>query len=675
MRITKLSVKNCLSVGDEGIILDGIGDLTVLVGPNDSGKSNILRSLDLVANVFSESQAALGPFHHLGDEGRELRIELTVGLSENEIEIVTDFLVQSTISSLNSPPVPEIAWSEARRGVIEVVLRCRPLFRQLLDGEITFTLVSYGGPFATPVKLVRLTTPHGDFFAHEWSRLSTSPVTLTGYTPASFPAGIIREIRNRHPGIFDIGGRARILTPNEAQLLADSLDLKWFRSLFLVANNLPSAMDFTQVELQQRGSRGEDGLKEILSLASFLYTNGYGQIRVSLEGLLGFILRSSIVRLSDARVRPDSRFSSDFSSIPTIFRTVDGSEIAGALYKLKNASDPGTRERFRKIQERFKNVAGSEVDVVHETLQIAKPTTSTLQTNIGNPSSPSPEATPEELLPSLRIRRDSLEVPLDLGSAGLYEELLVLFTASAMESGLVLLDEPALNLHPTSQRDLLSAVLGIGTELHNQTFIVTHSSYLVPPGRLDAVVRVSRNAGRTSIHRLASASGIDYEKLKQDLSHFPRLLSALFARRVILVEGAAEEAALPAWLEKCHRGLSFEALNIDFISVDGHGFFARHAAPLKIWGIPMRMIGDRKAAKNLAQFGSDAYAYDADDMEHVITSNFDPVLKQLEKEFGQPMHPDKPTVIRMVAQRTDPPDVVRDIWRFLEPFVIESGDS
>ncbi len=80
--------------------------------------------------------------------------------------------------------------------------------------------------------------------------------------------------------------------------------------------------------------------------------------------LLKSMLVSSLVSLSGIRSLPSGELPEDFSSLPTEILRLNGQDLAVKLFLLKNSPDDGDRERYRKVQEFFKDLTGEEFDAV-----------------------------------------------------------------------------------------------------------------------------------------------------------------------------------------------------------------------------------------------------------------------------------------------------------------------
>jgi predicted ATP-dependent endonuclease of OLD family len=194
------------------------------------------------------------------------------------------------------------------------------------------------------------------------------------------------------------------------------------------------------------------------------------------------------------------------------------------------------------------------------------------------------------------------DIPLEFSGAGIAEALFLSAVLAGSTGQIVLLDEPALNLHPTMQTTLLNALqtLAHQPEGERSQFLVnTHTPGLVPPDAIECVSRFTHQNGHTTRqslkvrqsgqngHREAEqVSQNELVKLRNLLRGDLAARALLFSRAVLLVEGETEQGALPVW---CPDLMSQD---IALYAVGGKGEFV---SPLKLihhFAIPWAILGD-----------------------------------------------------------------------------------
>jgi predicted ATP-dependent endonuclease of OLD family len=165
------------------------------------------------------------------------------------------------------------------------------------------------------------------------------------------------------------------------------------------------------------------------------------------------------------------------------------------------------------------------------------------------------------------------------------------------EGRFVILDEPALTLHPTWQRALRSRI----QDTQGTFLVITHSANLVPTNsedHLTRLIRVDNESGSTKLHRLRGLSGEDILRIVKEFSLSTDAVSLLFARGVVLLEGDTELCTLPKWFESCAAaGSSLRPADLDlaFYSVGGDTNFRTLVTVLHSLAIPWVLVCDGAA--------------------------------------------------------------------------------
>lgn len=230
----------------------------------------------------------------------------------------------------------------------------------------------------------------------------------------------------------------------------------------------------------------------------------------------------------------------------------------------KLGQDPNVRTVRRMLRQRVATMAGPQLDL---DLSLAF------------------AGRKEDLLRSIRLFVDAASTRgVDRTSTGtanviylalLLERLGLRREAHDGEDTLLAVEEPEAHLHPTLQRHVFAHLLGQPDRL----VLTTHSPHIAAVSPLSSVVLVSE-AGGSSEARVVPP-GLLSEREVADLERYLNVTRAeiLFARRVVLVEGAAESYLLPALATAV--GFDLDGYGIVVASVDGTDFvpYARLLGP------------------------------------------------------------------------------------------------
>lgn len=161
---------------------------------------------------------------------------------------------------------------------------------------------------------------------------------------------------------------------------------------------------------------------------------------------------------------------------------------------------------------------------------------------------------------SLFLSRGGDQVPLMEQSDGVRQLMsMTLFDLAEGAANVLAIDEPEIHLHPTSQRTAADLLSGEG----NQKIIVTHSPYILHRFEPSEVIAVDRHG---ACHQIGAGRLSKIEKVR---AHWwsPRLLEALTARFVILVEGDADRVIVEAVAQKL--GIDLDRLGAAVVELDG----------------------------------------------------------------------------------------------------------
>lgn len=161
---------------------------------------------------------------------------------------------------------------------------------------------------------------------------------------------------------------------------------------------------------------------------------------------------------------------------------------------------------------------------------------------------------------SIFLKRGGDQVSLIEQSDGVRQLMaMTLFDLAEGTANVLAIDEPEIHLHPTSQRTAADLLSGDG----NQKVIATHSPYILHRFEPSEVIAVDRLG---VCHQIGPDKISKVEKVR---AHWwsPRLLEALTARFVIVVEGNADRVIVEGAARAL--GIDLDRLGATVVELDG----------------------------------------------------------------------------------------------------------
>ncbi len=177
----------------------------------------------------------------------------------------------------------------------------------------------------------------------------------------------------------------------------------------------------------------------------------------------------------------------------------------------------------------------------------------------------------------LAVAHDGPPTDVRIASAGLAQATIfaVLLQQLTERRLIVLVDEPELFLHPSAQRAVVQR-LGAAAE---QLIVATHSSNVLDRVDVRRIVRLEPIETRVAVRRPTNVDDVEARRYARLID--PRAAEAVFARKLVLLEGPSDRLAL---LEVCEQlGVDVDARGITLLALDGAGWI----------GLALRVYGPR----------------------------------------------------------------------------------
>ena len=546
VRIVELSFGGLYSYR-EPLTVD-VPDKVVIVGPNNSGKSNFFKTLKFFAGALSGSKP---DGDGISKGVHDPRMRLRIKLSKPEAGKIVDFF-----SFYDEPD---------NRGLGFVEYENRARLEALLD-ELAVG-VSWKKPVDSRIEIRA---------EIEFVKTDLKMYKLRGRWHMSDRFGAEPKRGNGDPKPFIHELLAGLTDETDAK----TKTVRFFQDC--------GAMDDSNARSRdaQVSERGRTVLADLGSYSKI--KESFLPKEIEITRVLWAILERGMVHSPDRR-RTDMRHSAPRrapSEPPVLSQTLadDGSNLSSFLLGLKTSPVYDKRKRFRDIQRSFKSTFEFEklkFDV------ILKDADADFRT----------EAHAVRVPVTVVVNEESREeFPLADVGAGLAESIYLLALVLGSSDSVVLLDEPSLNMHPGLMRAVLDGIRDVGG---NQIMIATHSPAIV------RFMAFENSAGIFYVRKSRSSSTIkalDGEALgqlvgKTQLRHLvdPGIF---FARCAVLVEGESDKNLLiGAWDGLEHESqCGINRNDVAVVRVDGKENFEKYTKILDPVGVPYMILADDDAA-------------------------------------------------------------------------------
>ena len=266
--------------------------------------------------------------------------------------------------------------------------------------------------------------------------------------------------------------------------------------------------------------------------------------------------------LSEIRKRPTGTNT-------RVLESLDGGQVADVLSTIKNGN-PQDRLKFDRIKQEFTRLFPNlRMEVT------------------GGPST----------VPQIVIEKKSIEyeVPIENIGAGIGEMIILLTHLIASKDMIFGLDMPEIQFHPHAQRILLKVIEE--NSKNNQIIIITHSTTLLDPRKLESISIVKELNGEARVRRLSDNYFEKDEKTKIERFLQSGNKDFFFSRATLIVEGPTEIGAIPIFAKALQH--DFDVLGISLACTGKH--FGLFAKLLRGFDIPYIVMGDKDALMNIEE--------------------------------------------------------------------------
>jgi putative ATP-dependent endonuclease of the OLD family len=518
MKMTSLRVENFRSI--DQVEIKECGIFNVLIGRNNSGKSNILSAIDAFFKVLHHGGllATKSPIPKLVDfhnQETSNPIGITVGFS------LTDQLVLELLSNIvNDAPQMRNA-VEALRGF------------DRLNVTITFTAPPHSFAYISTITIsdTKAATPSDRVLlavegqtAFELYQRESRREELSGMARAllSMPERVPKELLRRGSEQQRVSIRYYL-----RDLLHEPVNSKLEQVVEEIVKEAETPEDFVRVA-RGYASKWEEETRATQALALRQPLNTFAGAETAVPDYVSKLIdRFAEIKILHLQER----------------RKQIGRDEANRLLELKMSR--GGPSILRSLQETVSTLLGVQIDAFRSDEQTGR----------------SGSETAAEL--------DVDNFLVQVNGAGIREALRLILDYEFIKPAILLVEEPEVHLHPGLETSMMRYLRRLSGA--TQVFLTTHSTNFLDTAAMSNVYLISR-APSTQIQSFDAGQAED--RLPEELGL--RMSSLFLYDRLVFVEGRIDEAIIREWASIL--GVNLSSANVGFIHMGGARNFAYYAA-------------------------------------------------------------------------------------------------
>jgi len=639
-----------------------LSNRTVLVGPNNSGKSNIMRILKLLVDTFHTGKRLdESEISHIGNDPF---LEVKITLSSQETQRIVDFLSFYPSGSNRRSKFHDFKNREFLiKNLDEITIKL--LWQREVHGygsepflEINFEKIGLWGGW--------------NFFGSSYPVSDKRLPRLDGFIPRTdlFLCNILENLSNEENGKN---------TPSKLTPVNGS---------YITLENVRYSGDRITEDKER---------KVIQSLYEYMGYIMQNQQEIAFRSLLGVIFKRSLchasgristrdifdaaekLRTFDSADEFDKQLMSQATSLSLTYTDElqsDGSNLSQYLFHLMVSKSLGDKEKFEDIKKAFNEILKADELSIDVSLDYA-----TLQRPVVFAGGKEPQ-TPKKPTILITDKKLGKRLPLSQVGAGLAEIIYLLTASYGMKNSIILLDEPSVNLHPPLMKSLMRYIQK--PENENQFIIITHSVELAQYELFESNADIMYVRKSNQVSTIISLKDKVREWFEANRSRFRHQIDSrvFFGRCVILTEGESDKNLLgiATFLSSQDPSLDLESNDIVITSVGGSCNFDKYRKLLDGFQIPYVILADSdtrrmfpnsgKITKEGISSSDNIFLIDNGDLEQFMKDIDIDVYTNAEKEFKG----SKPLIAHEFTKKISVknPDGLKPIKLFLQHSVKQS---
>ncbi|MFG3262342.1 MULTISPECIES: AAA family ATPase [Streptomyces] len=496
--------------------LEECGDLNVLIGKNNSGKSNLLSAIKLFFEFFQSSGAVAtispGIFRqtdwHAKSSAQPIEIRVALELSDDELQSLVEAI------SAEMPQVRNALSGDKLGNLITVVLSF--LRAEMQVGYIS--RISFGAGDDSGETVIFAMSPEGaSDIANNFSKAKSYAQEKSALerVMSRVPAEEWRMISER-------ANSTAFLRSILGASVSDSADLRRIGRMIQEASSYSDFIDQCRDRISGLEQQRELAMAAEISHPVTTFSGDSATVPDYVTEFVRRVAHTSVHHLSEQR-KPI------------------GEAEASRILKLKTSRGQGSV--LQEIQSVVSSLLGVEIDAFSS-------------------DTPSPRSG------NLSAELDVDEFLVQVNGSGIREALRLILDYEFERPEILLVEEPEVHLHPALETALMQYLKNVSS--HSQVFLTTHSTNFLDVGSLENVYLIRKEA-ETVVQRLDVAGA--EEAIPEELGL--RLSSLFMFDRLVFVEGPSDEQLLRTFADTLN--VSFGQASLGFVTTGGARNFTHYA--------------------------------------------------------------------------------------------------
>ncbi|AJW71042.1 AAA family ATPase [Nitrosopumilus adriaticus] len=559
MQIIRIRLKNFLSFGTKMQELE-FSDLNTIVGPNDSGKTNVFRAIELVKRHINQRNVPAEAYYHNLDFEKPYEIEIDIKFDQEEKEILLNFLVCAIIHQDIRPKE-----KENQRRNLEILKKIllgkgEKFFSDFCE-ELTI-VVDTEGKSRYPPDIYFKFNKNNQYLYFQSYRLTNNLKKRDSHTIRNISDIILTQARNEIPKLNDCILNIKQKLPN-----LDNFSYNVFDHILEITEDSVSS-EFGGFRLTEFEANKET-FPEFIRTRNFIRSVSPEDESASFVDIVSHIFKKSIIKTSDIRARPKVIQSPKDLQYFDEMINISGENLAKILFSLANSDNPKLKTQYREVTNEFKKITNGlelEVQVKPIKSKIKKRHLRELEKEFDRLDNATNIAMADEEIEIVKdhlyvqVIKNNIPIPIEFAAAGIIELAILLTAVIGHKNKVLLLDEPALNLHSILQRRVLQLIQKAISKNKNQVILITHSPYLLNPENFKNSWKItSPKPGSTVVNLKEIIDSMNTNEREKTLTRLynSEIRSILFQHGVVLVEGPSDKIVI----EKTDRYLTDNQLD------------------------------------------------------------------------------------------------------------------